>query len=59
MAKPTRRIANVEKVCEFCGKRFLAKTVITRFCYDEACRKDRSSAYRRELRVKRTANSLS
>jgi len=43
MAAPSRRSLNNEKVCENCGKTFLAKTAITRFCYDDRCLRDRNA----------------
>jgi len=41
--EPSRRIKNVSAVCENCGKAFLAKTSITRFCYDEKCIRERNA----------------
>jgi excisionase family DNA binding protein len=43
----------IDKVCELCGREFIAKTTVTRYCGD-ACAK---RAYKQRQRIKKIAES--
>jgi hypothetical protein len=52
-----RFYGTTEKVCEACGRPFMAKTKRTRYCDEAVCASARETEYKRRMKARKEATA--